>query len=146
MSDGTQSEAEAPRRQERGPGSPRPQRRLVLAWPSALRSLTSRFIATLVVGVLFTSLAVTWISIQATESFLREKIDHKFVAALSEARQRLQLWHVERELEIESLARSATLTRGLAGSPRATGQAPRTPIATFRSCSSSYRSSRPSSF
>ena len=53
------------------------------------------------------------VSIQATESFLREKIDHKFVAALAEVSQRVELWHSERELEIESLARSATLVRAL---------------------------------
>ena len=108
--------AEGAARKADGRSAPR-KRKLPVSWPNPLRSLTSRFIATLVAGVLCTSVAVTWISIQATESFLRDKIDHKFVTVLSDVRQRLLLWHSERELEIETLARSATLARAV-GRPR----------------------------
>ena len=123
MSDGVARQPEDPAagRHEGEDATPRREPIRPFARLNPLRSLTSRFIATLVCGVLFTSLAVTWISIRATEPFLRAKIEHKFVTVLSDARQRLELWHKEREFEIATLASSATLARAMA-LPRSGGE------------------------
>lgn len=76
-------------------------------------SLPKRFVAALVAAVLVTSLAITWTSVKATSSFLHEKIEQKFAATLSATRERIELWHTERELELGTLASSSTLVDAL---------------------------------
>jgi diguanylate cyclase (GGDEF)-like protein len=82
-------------------------------WQRSLRSLPSRFIGALLFAVLSTSLAVTWLSIEATRSFLQEKTEQEFAAALSATGQRIELWHAERELELDTISRSSTLAGSL---------------------------------
>jgi len=79
------------------------------SWRRSLQSLPSRFVGALLLAVLSTSLAVTWLSIEATESFLHEKVEQKFAAVLAATGQRIELWHAERELELDTLSRSNAL-------------------------------------
>jgi diguanylate cyclase (GGDEF)-like protein len=62
---------------------------------------------------LVTSLVVAWISTQSIESFLRAKIDQKFPAILHSAGERLDRWYSERQLDVETFARSFTLTENV---------------------------------
>ena len=74
-----------------------------LAW---MQSLPSRLILGVFSTVLVTSLAVAFTATRSTESFLREKIDHKFPAILERASERLGLWYAQRQLDVETFARS----------------------------------------
>jgi len=97
------------------------------------RSLPSRIVTSVFSAALITSLVVSFISTRSIESFLREKIDEKFPALLHGTRQRLDLYYAQRQLDIETFARSAVVTAsciGLAG-PRAT--ASRTELRTYLS-------------
>ncbi len=76
-------------------------------------SLPSRIIVSVFAAALVTSLAVTWISTRSIESFLREKIDEKYPDILRTTSERLDLWYSQRELEIETFARSATVVENL---------------------------------
>jgi diguanylate cyclase (GGDEF)-like protein len=82
-------------------------------WQRPLQSLTSRFVATLLGAVVAVSLAVSWISVGVTDSFLRDKIEQKFETTLAATSQRIDLWHAERELELDTLSRSRTLASTL---------------------------------
>jgi diguanylate cyclase (GGDEF)-like protein len=73
-------------------------------------SLPSRIVISVFSAALVTSLAVSFISTRSIESFLREKIDEKFPALLHATRQRLELYYAQRQLDIETFARSAVVT------------------------------------
>jgi diguanylate cyclase (GGDEF)-like protein len=74
-----------------------------LAW---MQSLPSRLILGVFSTVLVTSLAVAVTATRSTESFLRDKIDHKFPAVLERTSERLGLWFAQRQLDVETFARS----------------------------------------
>jgi diguanylate cyclase (GGDEF)-like protein len=85
------------------------------------RSLPARIVTAVFSAALITSLVVSFISTGSIESFLREKIDEKFPAVLEGTRQRLDLYYAQRQLDVETFARSAVVTAsciGLSG-PRA---------------------------
>ncbi len=73
-------------------------------------SLPSRIVISVFSAALITSLVVSFISTRSIESFLREKIDEKFPALLHSTRQRLDLYYAQRQLDIETFARSAVVT------------------------------------
>jgi diguanylate cyclase (GGDEF)-like protein len=74
-----------------------------------LRSLTSRLIVSVFSAALISSLVVTWTSTRSTESFLRSNIEEQFPELLHTARQRLELWYAQRELDIATFAASDTV-------------------------------------
>jgi diguanylate cyclase (GGDEF)-like protein len=63
--------------------------------------VTSVFSAALV-----TSLVVSWISTHSIESFLREKMDGNFPGLLHATSQRIDLYYGQRQLDVETFARS----------------------------------------
>ena len=73
-------------------------------------SLPSRIVTSVFSAALITALAVSFISTRSIESFLREKIDEKFPALLHSTRQRLELYYAQRQLDVETFARSAVVT------------------------------------
>ena len=77
-------------------------------------SLPSRIIVSVFAAALVTSGLVTWISTESTETFLRSKIDERFPAVLEQARQRVEAWYEQRQLEIDTFARSETVVASLA--------------------------------
>jgi hypothetical protein len=77
-------------------------------------SLPSRIIVSVFAAALVTSGLVTWISTESTETFLRSKIDERFPAVLQQARLRVEAWYEQRQLEIETFARSETVVASLA--------------------------------
>jgi hypothetical protein len=66
-------------------------------------------------AALVTSLAVSGLSTRSIESFLRTKIDEKFPALLHATSQRLDLYYAQRQLDVETFARSAVVTANVAG-------------------------------
>ena len=93
-------------------------------WLRPFQSLPSRIILSVFGAALVSSLVITWISTQSTEAFLRAKIDEKFPAILRSAGERLELWYGQRELDIQTLAGSATVADNLVRVARA-GAGPR---------------------
>jgi diguanylate cyclase (GGDEF)-like protein len=77
-------------------------------------SLAARIVLATFAATLVTSLVVTWTSMQSTEGFLREKIDQKFPAILRSANERLEIGYSQRQLEVETFARSATVMESFA--------------------------------
>ncbi len=77
-------------------------------------SLPSRIITSVFAAALVTSLVVTWTSTRSIGSFLRSKMDQQFPAILRSTSERLSLWYSQRELELETFARSDTVVEGLA--------------------------------
>jgi diguanylate cyclase (GGDEF)-like protein len=91
-----------------------------------LRSLPARITLSVFGAALVTSLTVAWTSTHSIESFLRAKIDRKFPELLRGARDRLDTWYGQRELDLQTFARSATVAEGverLAGGGRGAVQA-----------------------
>ncbi len=84
----------------------------VLGLPFA--SLPARIITSVFAAALVASLAVTWIATRTTEGYLREKIDQKFPAILRSAGDRLDLWYAQREMDVETFARSGILIENTA--------------------------------
>ncbi len=82
---------------------------------TAFESLHARLLLAAVAATLASSLAVTWISTRSTESFLREEIDRKFPEILETASERLDLWYAQRQLDLDTFAKSRTLVRLFAG-------------------------------
>ena len=89
--------------------------------PSPRRSVASRIVFSVFVAALVTGLAVTWISSRSTESFLRRKIDQKFPVVLRSSAEHLDLWYSQRELDVTTFARSATVIESLRGLARRRG-------------------------
>ena len=109
------------------------RQRLVSLLSRPFRSLPSRIVTSVFSAALITSLVVSFVSTRSIESFLREKIDEKFPALLHGTHQRLDLYYAQRQLDVETFARSAVVTAsciGLAG-PRAS--ASRTELRTYLS-------------
>lgn len=94
--------------------------RALMRFRSAARrpfgSLPSRIIVSVFAAALVTSVAVTWISTQSTQAFLRHEIDERFPEVLYSTRQRLELWYSQRQLDLETFGRSDTVIESLAGS------------------------------
>ena len=111
-----------PEAQGQTPGwGPELRRRLESLLARPFRSLPSRIVTSVFSAALVTSLVVSFISTRSIESFLREKIDEKFPALLHGTLQRLDLYYAQRQLDVETFARSAVVTAssiGLSG-PRA---------------------------
>ncbi|HEY8153907.1 MAG TPA: GGDEF domain-containing protein [Myxococcota bacterium] len=103
----------------------------LLSWP--LRSLPSRIVTSVFSAALITSLVVSFISTRSIESFLREKIDEKFPALLHGTRQRLDLYYAQRQLDVETFARSAVVTASCAGLAGPRASASRAELRTYLS-------------
>lgn len=89
--------------------------RIVSAVKYPFRSVPSRIVVAVFGAALITGLAVTWISSRSTETFLRAKIDQKFPVVLRGTSERLALWYSQRELDVATFARSATVVDNLPG-------------------------------
>ncbi len=87
------------------------------------RSLPSRIILSVFAAALVTSLVVTWTSTRTIGSFLRSKMDQQFPAILRSTSERLTLWYSQRELELETFARSDTVVQGFGGRSAASADA-----------------------
>ena len=85
------------------------------------RSIASQLVVLLLGATLLTSLVVTWVSTKSIEGFLRREVDQEFPAILSATSERLDLWYSQRKLDVETYARSATITRGAEGLSREPG-------------------------
>ncbi len=86
-----------------------------------VRSLPARISFIVFGATLITSLAVTIISVQSIDGFLREKVEQNFPAILESASRRLDLWYDQRMLEVGVFANSGILTDNaslLTASPR----------------------------
>jgi diguanylate cyclase (GGDEF)-like protein len=92
------------------------------AW-RPFQSLPSRIIASVFAAALVTSALVTWVSTQSTEVFLRSKINDRFPTRLDQVAGELHDWYEQRRIDIETFARSDSLTRGLTGPPHAREEA-----------------------
>jgi len=95
------------------------------------RSLPSRIVTSVFSAALVTSLVVSFISTRSIESFLREKIDEKFPALLHGIDQRLDLYYAQRQLDVETFARSAVVTASCAGLVGPRAAASRTVLQTY---------------
>ena len=82
-------------------------------WVNPFHSLPARISLIVFGATLITSLIVTAISVNSTDSFLRGKIEQKFPAILEASGQNLDLWYEQRILEIGVFATSATLAENL---------------------------------
>ena len=101
----------------------------------SFQSLSSRIVLAVFAATLVTSLVVAWVSTQAIESFLRDKIDQKFPTLLRAASARLDLWYAQHELDVETLARSAILVGNVEHLARAgdSGERAREEVAVYLS-------------
>ena len=77
-------------------------------------NLSSRITLLVFLGTLLTSLVVTWISTHSIQAFLSDRINEKFPATLSGARDRLEIFYSQRRLDIATFSRSATVVDNLA--------------------------------
>jgi diguanylate cyclase (GGDEF)-like protein len=77
-------------------------------------SLPSRIVIAVFATALVTSLVVTWISTRSIASFLSVGIDQKFPTLLRGTSATLDHWYAQRELDMETFARSTTVVDGLA--------------------------------
>jgi hypothetical protein len=82
-----------------------------------VRSLPGRIILAVFGAALVTSLVVSWLSTRSLDSFLRQEMDERFPAILRGTSERLSLWYAQRELDLETFARSETVLAGLAPGP-----------------------------
>ena len=89
-------------------------------WRAPFRSLPSRISFLVLAATLTTSLAVTAISVQSIDSFLREKIDQKLPSILETTADELALFYDQRALEIRVFASSDIVVENL-GKTRAPG-------------------------
>jgi diguanylate cyclase (GGDEF)-like protein len=96
--------------------------RRLARWKSPMDSLAARITFLVFLATVMTSLAVTGISVNSINTFLRDKIDQKFPQLLVSARERLELWYDQRVLEIGVFSSSRILLENLANlEPRARG-------------------------
>ena len=87
---------------------------LLEVWARPFQSLPSRITFFVFVVSLTTSLIVIWTSIHSTYAFLSEEIDRKFPAILNATTGRVDLWLQQRKLDLDTYARSATLSENAA--------------------------------
>ena len=85
--------------------------RALLGRPFA--NLPAKIITVIFATTLVTSIAVAYIATQSTEAFLRQKIDERFPVVLDRTRDRLEEWYAQRELDLETFARSNIVVRGV---------------------------------
>jgi diguanylate cyclase (GGDEF)-like protein len=74
------------------------------------RSLAGRITLLVFMATLVSSLAVSWISVQSLDGFLRQKVDQRFPQAASYIAHELEAWYALRTRDIEVFANSAILT------------------------------------
>jgi diguanylate cyclase (GGDEF)-like protein len=104
------------------------------AWLSApFRSLPARIVTSVFSAALVTSLVVSWISTHSIESFLREKMDGNFPGLLHATSQRIDLYYAQRQLDVETFARSAVVTENAARLSGAAAEASRSELRTYLS-------------
>jgi diguanylate cyclase (GGDEF)-like protein len=87
-----------------------------------LHSLASRIVALVTIATLLTALVVTSMSARAIRGVLRERVERRFPALLQSAAERVEIWYAQRELDIDTFARSSALAESLtrfAGNDRA---------------------------
>jgi len=77
-----------------------------LARQGWLQTLPSRLVLGVFSTVLLTSLAVAFTATHSTEAFLRDGIDQRFPAVLAQAAKRMDLWYDQRQLDVDTFARS----------------------------------------
>ena len=83
------------------------------------QSLAARIGFFVFAATLVSALAVAWTSAHALRAFLRAKVEQKIPAAVSQLRDRLDLWYAQRTLDVQVFAHSAILVDGLARVARA---------------------------
>ncbi len=79
-----------------------------------LRSLAGRITLLVFLATLTSSLAVSWISLQSLDGFLRKKIDQRFPLVAHRIVNELDQWYDLREREIEVFADSTILAESVA--------------------------------
>ncbi|HKJ24233.1 MAG TPA: cache domain-containing protein, partial [Myxococcota bacterium] len=77
-----------------------------LARQGWLQTLPSRLVLGVFSTVLLTSFAVAVTATHSTEAFLRDGIDQRFPAVLAQAAKRMDLWYDQRQLDVDTFARS----------------------------------------
>ena len=97
------------------------------------RSLPARIVTSVFSAALVTSLVVSWISTHSIESFLREKMDGKFPGLLHATSQRIDLYYAQRQLDVETFARSAVVTANSARLSEPAAETSRTELRTYLS-------------
>jgi hypothetical protein len=85
--------------------------RSALRYP--VRTLASKIASFVFLTALVASLAVTWVSAQSVQEFLREKIDQRLPAVLASVNERLASWYDQREIDVQTFASSATLRKNM---------------------------------
>jgi signal transduction histidine kinase/CheY-like chemotaxis protein/transposase-like protein len=81
-------------------------------------SLSSRITLVVLSATILISLVVTGLSVSAIDDFVKRQIREKFPAALNAAAERLELLHSQIRLDIETFARSPTVSGSLIGKKR----------------------------
>lgn len=76
-------------------------------------SLPARIITSVFAAALVSSALVTGISTQSTETFLRGQMNERFPELLEDTTGRLELWYAQRQLDIDTFARSETVLESL---------------------------------
>jgi diguanylate cyclase (GGDEF)-like protein len=78
-----------------------------------LASLPARITTLVVCATVVTSLAVTWISVRSLDAFLEARVNEKFPLIVQGTVERLEVWYAQVQLDIDTFARSGTITRGM---------------------------------
>lgn len=78
-----------------------------------LHSLAGRITLLVLLATVISSLAVSWISVQSLDSFLRQKVDQRFPQVANRIAFELDHWYSLRTREIEVFAESAILTESV---------------------------------
>jgi len=108
-------------------------------WSATLRgwlvrpfnSLPARIVTSVFSAALVTSLVVSWISTHSIESFLREKMEGNFPGLLHATSQRIELYYAQRQLDVETFARSAVVASNSARLAGPAAEASRTELRTY---------------
>jgi diguanylate cyclase (GGDEF)-like protein len=90
------------------------RRRLVAALQRWFASLPSQIVISVFVATLVTSLIVTWMSTRSIGAFLHREVDRKFPAILHDARDHLEGWYAQREIDVETFGHSRVMVDGFA--------------------------------
>ncbi len=95
------------------------------------RSLPARIVTSVFSAALITSLVVSWISTHSIESFLRERMEGNFPGLLHATSQRIDLYYAQRQLDVETFARSAVVSANSARLSGSAAAASRTELRTY---------------
>jgi diguanylate cyclase (GGDEF)-like protein len=109
------------------------RRRLGSLLARTFGSLPSRIVVSVFAAALITSLVVSFVATRSLETFLREKIDEKFPSLLNATRQRIELYYAQRQLDVETFARSAVVTASCSRLSGPQAGASRTELETYLS-------------